>query len=179
MSSIPTLPRQKELMAELEPYHSKLVAENVSARRHPVHQTNEAQVQSPDLPLDIVYLYLSLTLLFLKVDKIITLPAPLMHIYLIQEFLFDMWSLLQANAVNGFLGVIYRYLESLCHNLRSHTITNVQSNNDKVCSWLLFCKDRSTYSGDYLLCYFESGKLPALHPLSWTDILSALGHCPL
>jgi len=80
MSSIPPLPRQKELMAELEPYHSKLVAENVSARRHPVHQTNEAQ----------------------------------------------------ANAVIGFLGVIYRYLESLCHNLRSHTITNVQSNNDKV-----------------------------------------------
>lgn len=38
--------------------------------------------------------------------------------------------------MNGFLGVIYRYLESLCHNLRSHTITNVQSNNDKVCSWL-------------------------------------------
>ena len=63
MSSIPPLPRQKELMAELEPYHSKLVAENVSARRHPVHQTNEAQVHSLDLSLDVIHLDLSLTLM--------------------------------------------------------------------------------------------------------------------
>ncbi|KAJ0031094.1 hypothetical protein Pint_13483 [Pistacia integerrima] len=35
-------------------------------------------------------------------------------------------------AAKGFLAVLRSYLDSLCSNLRSHTITNVQSNNDKV-----------------------------------------------
>ncbi|PKI73709.1 hypothetical protein CRG98_005950, partial [Punica granatum] len=35
-------------------------------------------------------------------------------------------------AAKGFLGVLRHYLDSLCSNLRSHTITNVQSNDDKV-----------------------------------------------
>lgn len=40
---------------------------------------------------------------------------------------------LQARAVEGFLHVLQKYCtESLCNNLRAHTITNVQSNNDKV-----------------------------------------------
>ncbi|XP_008804739.2 uncharacterized protein LOC103717932 isoform X1 [Phoenix dactylifera] len=38
----------------------------------------------------------------------------------------------QAEAAGHFLSVMKAYLESLCSNLRSHTITNVQSNNDKV-----------------------------------------------
>lgn len=38
----------------------------------------------------------------------------------------------QAEAAGQFLNAMRRYLESLCSNLRSHTITNVQSNNDKV-----------------------------------------------
>nr|XP_010933158.1 uncharacterized protein LOC105053615 isoform X2 [Elaeis guineensis] len=38
----------------------------------------------------------------------------------------------QAEAAGHFLSVMKGYLESLCSNLRSHTITNVQSNNDKV-----------------------------------------------
>ncbi|KAK4432825.1 DENN domain-containing protein 5B [Sesamum alatum] len=38
----------------------------------------------------------------------------------------------QAEAAKGFLGVLRSYLDSLCSNLRSHTITNVQSNDDKV-----------------------------------------------
>ncbi|WOG94214.1 hypothetical protein DCAR_0313507 [Daucus carota subsp. sativus] len=38
----------------------------------------------------------------------------------------------QAEAAKGFLSVLRSYLESLCSNLRSHTITNVQSNDDKV-----------------------------------------------
>ncbi|KAH8959278.1 hypothetical protein BDL97_06G070700 [Sphagnum fallax] len=80
MSSMPQLPRQKELMSALEPYHAKLAAEKASAKRHPVHQCNGAQI----------------------------------------------------SAVEGFLAVLRSYLESLCTNLRSHTITNVQSNNDKV-----------------------------------------------
>ncbi|GMQ07354.1 hypothetical protein CsSME_00051574 [Camellia sinensis var. sinensis] len=35
-------------------------------------------------------------------------------------------------AAKGFLGVLRSYLDSLCSNLRSHTITNVQSNDDKL-----------------------------------------------
>ncbi|XP_020084627.1 uncharacterized protein LOC109707627 isoform X1 [Ananas comosus] len=38
----------------------------------------------------------------------------------------------QAEAAGQFLNVMKSYLESLCANLRSHTITNVQSNNDRV-----------------------------------------------
>jgi hypothetical protein len=35
-------------------------------------------------------------------------------------------------AAKDFLAVLRDYLDTLCSNLRSHTITNVQSNNDKV-----------------------------------------------
>ncbi|XP_039132612.1 uncharacterized protein LOC120269339 isoform X1 [Dioscorea cayenensis subsp. rotundata] len=38
----------------------------------------------------------------------------------------------QAESAGNFLDVTRRYLESLCSNLRAHTITNVQSNDDKV-----------------------------------------------
>ncbi|KAF9620914.1 hypothetical protein IFM89_015311 [Coptis chinensis] len=38
----------------------------------------------------------------------------------------------QIEAPKGFLAVLRSYLDSLCSNLRSHTITNVQSNDDKV-----------------------------------------------
>ncbi|XP_008242219.1 PREDICTED: uncharacterized protein LOC103340573 isoform X1 [Prunus mume] len=38
----------------------------------------------------------------------------------------------QVEAAKGFLSVLRTYLDSLCSNLRSHTITNVQSNDDKV-----------------------------------------------
>ncbi|KAK8581845.1 hypothetical protein V6N12_072051 [Hibiscus sabdariffa] len=38
----------------------------------------------------------------------------------------------QIEAAKGFLSVLRSYLDSLCSNIRSHTITNVQSNNDKV-----------------------------------------------
>lgn len=41
---------------------------------------------------------------------------------------------MQVEAAKGFLAVLRDYLDTLCSNLRSHTITNVQSNNDKVCS---------------------------------------------
>ncbi|KAG0611477.1 hypothetical protein M758_7G143900 [Ceratodon purpureus] len=81
MSSTPQLPEHNKLLSELEPFYSQLAAESHSARRHPVHHTNEVQ----------------------------------------------------ATAVDGFLQVLRKYCtESLCNNLRAHTITNVQSNNDKV-----------------------------------------------
>ncbi|XP_057415703.1 uncharacterized protein LOC130710441 [Lotus japonicus] len=38
----------------------------------------------------------------------------------------------QIEAAKGFLSVLRSYLDSLCYNIRSHTITNVQSNDDKV-----------------------------------------------
>ena len=39
---------------------------------------------------------------------------------------------MQIEAAKGFLSVLKSYLDSLCDNIRSHTITNVQSNDDKV-----------------------------------------------
>ncbi|XVE78005.1 hypothetical protein DITRI_Ditri13aG0109400 [Diplodiscus trichospermus] len=39
---------------------------------------------------------------------------------------------MQAEAATQFLTVMRHYLESLCANLRSHTITSVQSNHDRV-----------------------------------------------
>ncbi|KAL0426801.1 UNVERIFIED_CONTAM: hypothetical protein Slati_2854900 [Sesamum latifolium] len=44
----------------------------------------------------------------------------------------------QAEAAKGFLGELRYYLDSLCSNLRSHTITNVQSNDDKGCKQFFF-----------------------------------------
>ncbi|GFP82982.1 denn domain-containing protein 5b [Phtheirospermum japonicum] len=38
----------------------------------------------------------------------------------------------QAKAAEQFLVVMRRYMDSLCSDLRSHTITSVQSNNDRV-----------------------------------------------
>ncbi|XP_004513477.1 uncharacterized protein [Cicer arietinum] len=79
-SSLPQLPRQKELIASLRPYHATLVGESYLGRRRPVYECTEVQVE----------------------------------------------------AANGFLSVLRSYLDSLCCNIRSHTITNVQSNDDKV-----------------------------------------------
>ncbi|KAM7262623.1 hypothetical protein ACFE04_000306 [Oxalis oulophora] len=39
---------------------------------------------------------------------------------------------MQAEAAGQFLLVMTRYMESLCENLKSHTITSVQSNSDRV-----------------------------------------------
>ncbi|XP_058095045.1 uncharacterized protein LOC131240674 isoform X2 [Magnolia sinica] len=79
-SSLPQLPRQRELVTELGPIHARLSCENFIAKRHPVYKCNEVQ----------------------------------------------------AEAAQQFLNVMRSYLESLCSNLRTHTITSVQSNNDRV-----------------------------------------------
>ncbi|XP_058749305.1 uncharacterized protein LOC131622297 isoform X2 [Vicia villosa] len=39
---------------------------------------------------------------------------------------------IQAEIATQFLNVVWHYLESLCSNLKSHTITSVQSNHDRV-----------------------------------------------
>ncbi|XP_072952981.1 uncharacterized protein [Typha angustifolia] len=79
-ASIPQLPQQKELLSSLRPYHAKLVGESYLARKRPVYECTDVQVE----------------------------------------------------AAKGFMAVLRSYLDSLCSNLRSHTITNVQSNSDKV-----------------------------------------------
>ncbi|KAJ8767455.1 hypothetical protein K2173_017499 [Erythroxylum novogranatense] len=78
--NIPQLPKQKELFSCLSPYHAKLVGESFLAKKRPMYECTDAQIQ----------------------------------------------------AAKDFLEVLRLYLDSLCSNLRSHTITNVQSNNDKV-----------------------------------------------
>ncbi|XP_010533026.1 PREDICTED: uncharacterized protein LOC104808888 [Tarenaya hassleriana] len=78
--SIPQLPQYRELYSALSPYHAKLVGESYLAKKRPVYESTDVQVE----------------------------------------------------AAKGFLRVLRSYLDSLCSNLRSHTITNVQSNNDKV-----------------------------------------------
>ncbi|EFJ08411.1 hypothetical protein SELMODRAFT_448043 [Selaginella moellendorffii] len=80
VSYLPQLPRQRELVAALETYHSELAAVDFKAKRHPVHEYTESQAQAAD----------------------------------------------------GFLRTLRSYLESLCADVRAHTITNVQSNNDRV-----------------------------------------------
>ncbi|CAN6253084.1 unnamed protein product [Urochloa humidicola] len=79
-SAVPQLPQHRELLSALRPYHSILVGESYLARKRPVYECTDAQVE----------------------------------------------------AAKGFLAVLRDYLDTLCSNLRSHTITNVQSNNDKV-----------------------------------------------
>lgn len=70
----------------------------------------------------------------------------------------------QAEAAGDFLSVMKRYLESLCSNLRSHTITNVQSNNDKVS---LLLKDSFVDS-------FPSRDRPFIKLLVETQLFSVL-----
>ncbi|KZV18988.1 hypothetical protein F511_27090 [Dorcoceras hygrometricum] len=56
----------------------------------------------------------------------------------------------QVEAARSFLGVLRTYLDSLCSNIRSHTITNVQSNNDKVCLILEHNNFSRTHVTSYL-----------------------------
>ncbi|XP_065046698.1 uncharacterized protein LOC135678153 isoform X7 [Musa acuminata AAA Group] len=78
--SMPQLPQHKELFSFLSPYYAKLVGESYLARRRPVYECTDVQIE----------------------------------------------------AAKGFLAILRSYLDSFCSNLRSHTITNVQCNNDKV-----------------------------------------------
>ncbi|XP_064971955.1 uncharacterized protein LOC135585304 isoform X7 [Musa acuminata AAA Group] len=80
LPSMPQLPQHKELFSFLSPYYAKLVGESYLARRRPVYECTDVQIE----------------------------------------------------AAKGFLAILRSYLDSFCSNLRSHTITNVQCNNDKV-----------------------------------------------
>ncbi|CAH2079465.1 unnamed protein product [Thlaspi arvense] len=78
-TSVPQLPQYRDLYNALTPYHTKLVGESYLAKKRPVYECTDVQVE----------------------------------------------------AAKGFLSVLRSYLDSLCSNLQSHTITDVQSNNDK------------------------------------------------
>ncbi|GAQ83578.1 DENN domain containing protein [Klebsormidium nitens] len=79
-STVPPIPKAKQLAAALEPFHAKLAATAGESRRRPAFKTTEAQ----------------------------------------------------AKAVEGFLAVLRGYLESLCSDLRAHTITDVGASGDRV-----------------------------------------------
>lgn len=44
MSSLPQLPRHRELVTQLVPIHARLSFENSIAKRHPVYKCSEVQV---------------------------------------------------------------------------------------------------------------------------------------
>ncbi|KAI7734858.1 hypothetical protein M8C21_008796 [Ambrosia artemisiifolia] len=46
MSSLPALPKQKELMNRLGPLHARLSSDKIAARKHPVHRCNKWQIEA-------------------------------------------------------------------------------------------------------------------------------------
>lgn len=68
---------------------------------------------------------------------------------------------MQAEAAEQFLAVMRRYLESLCSDLMSHTITNVQSNNDRVRSLTLHFNACNSHTFNlYYVCIWNNSVLP-------------------
>lgn len=148
---MPTLPRYKELASALAPIHARLARENSMAKRHPVHKCSETQV------LTVVCLVFMLSLTIRKffripwadqwnlkehlqrqfpsfrnyLDKLLSSNRPY-NAFLMVKLLTNISTCLQAEAAGQFLKVMRGYLESLCLDLRLHTITSVQSNNDRV-----------------------------------------------
>ena len=125
---MPRLPKQKELLTLLAPYHAKLVGESYLGRKRPIYECTDVQVYLFSvcwLTWSILHLQTAFSLLLSSSD---CLFAWLCLITLFR---------LQVEAAKGFLEVLRNYLDSLCCNLRSHTITNVQSNDDKVCYHVL------------------------------------------
>uniref|UniRef100_A0A0D6R184 UDENN domain-containing protein n=1 Tax=Araucaria cunninghamii TaxID=56994 RepID=A0A0D6R184_ARACU len=71
---------------------------------------------------------------------------------------------MQAKAAEDFLAVLRAYLESFCSDLRSHTITNIQSNNDRV----------SLLLKDSFIDSFPSRDQPFIKLLVETQLFSVL-----
>jgi len=109
---MPALPQCRELMAQLAPIHATLAHQSSNARRHPVYKCNEVQVSS--LPMHCTSNSTKMKLL----NPIIWLTVS------------------QAEAATKFLRVMRDYMESLCSDLHSHTITSVQSNSDRVLTYI-------------------------------------------
>ncbi|CAL2280402.1 unnamed protein product [Prunus armeniaca] len=58
MCHLPTLPRHKDLAAELGPIHARLSREGSFAKKHPVYRCNEVQVEAAGQFLDVMKNYL-------------------------------------------------------------------------------------------------------------------------
>ncbi|KAF7818482.1 DENN domain-containing protein 5B [Senna tora] len=112
MCYMPRLPRHKELISQLGPFHAKLSCESSTAKRQPVYRCNE----------------------------------------------------FQAEAATQFLDIMWRYVESLCSDLRLHTITSVQSNSDRV----------SLLLKDSFIDSFPSRDRPFIKQLVDTQLFSVL-----
>ncbi|XP_023764036.1 uncharacterized protein LOC111912533 isoform X2 [Lactuca sativa] len=78
MSSLPALPRHKELMTRLAPLHGRLSCDKTAAKKYPVYKSNKWQIE----------------------------------------------------AATHFLAAMRQHLESLCSNLSSHIVPNVQCETD-------------------------------------------------
>jgi hypothetical protein len=135
MCHLPRLPQQRDLISQLSPIHAKLSRESSISRKHPIHRCNEVQV----------FLVLIHTEKLSQIQKydiyfIYMWYASETSIFSTSSFwcFFHQWQLLictcllQAETATKFLNVMWHYLESLCSNLKSHTITSVQSNHDRV-----------------------------------------------
>nr|GEZ59867.1 hypothetical protein [Tanacetum cinerariifolium] len=46
MSSLPTLPKQRELMTRLGPLHARLSSDKTSAKKHPAYRCNKWQIDA-------------------------------------------------------------------------------------------------------------------------------------
>ncbi|XP_054822378.1 uncharacterized protein LOC129320774 isoform X3 [Prosopis cineraria] len=109
---MPRLPRHRELISQLGPFHARLSSESSIAERNPVYRCNEVQ----------------------------------------------------SEAAAQFLDVMWRYMESLCSDMRLHTITNVQSNSDRV----------SLLLKDSFIDSFPSRDRPFIKQLVDTQLFSVL-----
>ncbi|XP_054822465.1 uncharacterized protein LOC129320825 isoform X4 [Prosopis cineraria] len=109
---MPRLPRHRELISQLGPFHARLSSESSIAERNPVYRCNEVQ----------------------------------------------------SEAAAQFLDVMWRYMDSLCSDMRLHTITNVQSNSDRV----------SLLLKDSFIDSFPSRDRPFIKQLVDTQLFSVL-----
>lgn len=132
--SIPQLPQYRDLYNALSPYHSKLVGESYLAKKRPVYECTDVQVSDVSLSFSLFALDIRRTI-FNHLSSIVCFYNQ------------------KVEAAKGFLDVLRLYLDSLCSNLQSHTITNVQSNNDKVCFFSQKISILEAFWDNNMFCY--------------------------
>ncbi|KAJ0792503.1 hypothetical protein HanOQP8_Chr01g0018771 [Helianthus annuus] len=62
MSSLPVLPKQRELMNKLGPLHARLSSDKIAAKKHPVYKCNKWQVIS--YPFSHCFMFLALLIIY-------------------------------------------------------------------------------------------------------------------
>ncbi|KAL0308433.1 UNVERIFIED_CONTAM: DENN domain-containing protein 5B [Sesamum radiatum] len=134
--TIPQLPQHKELYSCLSPYHEKLWGESYLGKKRPVYECTDVQFGNEGNGIrdlgggSVGYLNRGILTIDQMWDSFGKFMKWLSTTFMVSSFV--AFGFLEVEAVKGFLGVIRSYLDSLCSNLRSHTITNVQSNDDKL-----------------------------------------------